>query len=235
MVHGFMGGSGQWDLQCNEFSKYFNLITVDLPGFGKNAGLDPINTIGGFADWVLETVQAQCVDKFHLLGHSMGGMIVQEMILRAPTKIDKLILYGTGACGALPGRFETIEESKRRAKADGAKQTARRISSTWFLDRTDAPEYEACAEIAEHSTPQAIEAGLDAMQVWDVRDKINTIDAQTLVLWGDGDRTYSWHQTHELWTSIENSNLAVVPNVAHAVHLENPKLFNQITLDFLHP
>lgn len=233
MVHGFMGGSAQWKPQREIFQDRFDLIAVDLPGFGENASLNPIDSIGGFADWVLDEVRGMGVTRFHLLGHSMGGMIAQEMVRRAPDMVDKLILYGTGACGALPGRFETIEESKRRAIADGPQQTARRIAATWFLDGMDAPAFEDCAVIAEKSSATAIAAGLDAMATWDARHRLGEISSRTLVLWGDCDRTYSWEQVEEIWTNIPRAELAVAPNCAHAVHLENPELFNLFSSDFL--
>lgn len=233
LVHGFMGGSAQWQPQHAAFSDRYDLMTVDLPGFGRNAALEPVDSIGGFADWVLGELRRKGVTRCHLLGHSMGGMIVQEMVHRAPEMVDKLILYGTGARGALQGRFETIAESKRRARADGPRHTAHRIAATWFLQREHAPAFEGCAAIAQHSSEVAISAGLDAMARWDATDQLASISQRTLVLWGDGDRTYSWAQTEQLWTTIPQSNLAVVPHCAHAVHLENPGLFNQLVLGFL--
>ena len=160
-------------------------------------------------------------------------MIVQEMMATAPERVEKLILYGTGASGVLPGRFESIAESKRRAQQDGAQATARRISATWFLDLEKSPAYEACAAIAERSSSQAIDAGLDAMDVWTRVDNLGRISVPTLVVWGDKDRTYNWAQTEELWTSISGSQLAVVPGCAHAVHMEKPEIFNAIIEDFL--
>ena len=64
---------------------------------------------------MLDQLDALGVDRFNMLGHSMGGMIVQEVARLAGTRIDKLILYSTGAQGVLPGRFETIAQSKARA------------------------------------------------------------------------------------------------------------------------
>jgi len=144
-----------------------------------------------------------------------------------------LILYGTGVTGILPGRFETIETSKARAKTDGAHATARRISATWFLDRADAAEYPRCAEIAEKSSMQAILAGLDAMQEWSGLAFLTSTRSPTLIIWGDRDRTYAWQQTEQLWKSIPNAGLAAVPDCAHAVHLEKPDLFNRLVGDFL--
>ena len=163
----------------------------------------------------------------------MGGMIVQEMMRHDGGNIEKLNLYGTGAIGVLPGRFETIAHSKARAVQDGARKTARRISATWFLEKEQARGFEACAAIAQRASPEAIAAGLDAMEAWTGKAYLSQITAKTIVISGDTDRTYSWDQTSLLWTSIPNANLAVVPNCSHAVHSENPELLNTILLDFL--
>jgi len=232
-VHGFMGGSAQWAHQEQALAGIRDVVTIDLPGFGKAAPLPAIGTIGGFADWVLNHLTEQGIDRFDLLGHSMGGMIAQDMVHRAPDRVGNLILYATGAVGVLPGRFETIEESKRRAKAEGVTQTARRIAATWFLERDTAAAYADCAAIAEQSGPEAMLKGLDAMQAWRGDDRLASIKARTLVICGDQDRTYSWAQTQQLWTTVEGANLSVLPDCAHAVHLEKPDLFNAVLMDFL--
>ncbi|MGV2977255.1 alpha/beta fold hydrolase [Roseibium alexandrii] len=225
LVHGFMGGSDQWEPQA-PLKSTVPLIAVDLPGFGKNAHLDPINSIEKLARWVLNELTEQGVERFLLLGHSMGGMVVQDMIRQAPDRVSRLVLYSTGALGLLPGRFETIETSMQRAKDDGAKATARRIAATWLLQRENAEAYRACAAIAECSSPDAIQAGLEAMRDWSGETSLSSISAPTLVIWGDQDRTYPWSQIQTLWQSVPESSLAVVPGCAHAVHLEEPETFN---------
>ena len=147
--------------------------------------------------------------------------------------MDRLVLYATGAIGVLPGRFETIEESKRRAVEDGPAATARRIAATWFLAREAADGYEQCAAIAAQTKLAAIQAGLDAMQSWSGMQKLQQIPQDTLILWGDRDRTYPWNQIQSLWQTIRNTSLAVVPGCAHAVHAEKPDLFQSLISDFL--
>lgn len=230
-VHGFMGGSRQWRDQIEALAG-LDVIALDLPGFGDNAQLEAIDSIAGFADWVLGELKARGIQKCHLIGHSMGGMVVQEVVARAPECVDRLVLYGTGPVGVLPGRFETIGTSKQRARTDGPQATARRIAATWFLERENAEAYEDCAAIAEQSSLQTILSGLDAMQCWSGADRLSKIEAKTLVIWGDQDRTYPWSQTEQLWQSIPDANLAVLPQCAHATHLEKPGLFNGILCDF---
>lgn len=233
LVHGFLGGSAQWAPQQPYFAGQLDLITVDLPGFGKNSHLSPLADIGGMADWVIAALRRQGVDAYHLLGHSMGGMIAQEIARRDADHVASLILYSTGCLGVLPGRFETIAQSKARAVTDGPKATARRIAATWFLNREIDPAYAACALVAETATAAAISAGLDAMEGWAGQDRLAHIKAETLVIWGDQDRTYLWPQIEILWRSLPHVRLAVVPDCAHAVHLEKPDIFNRIIGDFL--
>ncbi len=232
LVHGFMGGSDQWPAQ-SALAKERQIIAIDLPGFGKLAHLDPIDRIEDFAAWVLAKTKEEGVERFDLLGHSMGGMIVQDMARQAPDRIRKLILYGTGPVGILPGRFEPIETSMERARQDGAEATARRISATWFLEQETAEAYPDCADIAAKSSLPAILAGLEAMREWSGEAHLSNIASDTLVIWGDQDRTYAWPQIERLWKTIPDAGLAVLPDCAHAVHLERPTLFNLLVDEFL--
>lgn len=233
LVHGFMGGSAQWRRQVEVLGGGRDVIAVDLPGFGRNRDQEAPNTIAGFAAFVFEELDRRGVGSFHLLGHSMGGMIVQEMTAMAPHRIERLMLYGTAAAGNLPGRFETFEESKRRVDADGVRATARRISATWFLAGEADRGYEDCAAVAELSSRQALVAGLNAMRSWSRVDDLPAIPCPTLIVWGEADRTYGWPQIEQLWRNVPRASLAVVPGCAHAVHLEKPEIFNALLADFL--
>lgn len=101
-VHGLMGGSAQWQDQVRALEG-FDVIALDLPGFGENAHMGAIASIADFAMWALDELNTRGIQRFHLVGHSMGGMIAQEMVARAPERIEHLVLYGTGATGVLPG------------------------------------------------------------------------------------------------------------------------------------
>ena len=232
LVHGFMVGSEQWTAQREAFGDA-QLHTVDLPGFGANAHMDAFGTIAELAHWVLDDLSRNSIEQFHLVGHSMGGMVAQEMVVQSAKRVERLVLYGTGAEGILPGRFETIETSKQRALADGPNATAERISATWFLEQERAAAYERCAAIAKRSGIQAILAGLDAMSTWSGSEKLPSLNKPTLVVWGDRDRTYPWSQTEQLWQTVPNASLAVMPDCAHVAHLEKPDIFNRILQDFL--
>ena len=234
-VHGFLGGSPQWQCQVEAFADHFDVITPDLPGFGLNNEREAPESINGFAHYVLDELTRQGIENFHLVGHSMGGMIVQEMAALAPERIDKLVLYGTGPIGNMPGRFETIEESRQRMRKEGVDVTGPRIAATWFLHGEAGRDYRVCADLTLKATLQAALAGLTAMEGWSGEAALSQFSMPTLVLWGDGDRAYRWPQPEKLWHEIPNAELAVIPGCSHAVHLEKPHLFNATLKDFLLP
>lgn len=163
----------------------------------------------------------------------MGGMIVQQMAAMAPKRIDRLICYGTGPRGIMPDRFETIAASRARVRAEGVSDTARRIAATWFAQGDQAAGYPLCVKLGEKVSEQTALGGLSAMEAWDGRAALPHITQKALVIWGDRDRSYGWAQIEALWRGIADSSLCVLPGCAHAVHLEEPALFNQIVARFL--
>ena len=232
-MHGFMGGGQQWDDLAGRLGTAREVIALDLPGFGANAHLEPFTRIEDYAAWVIEQIQSRGISRYLLLGHSMGGMIAQEVAFQDGQAVEKLILYGTGPVGNIPGRFETMEESRRRARADGAEATANRISATWLLKRADCPAYPGVARLASMARLQALLAGLEAMEHWSGRSRLETITAPTLLIWGEHDRSYNWAQIEELWHSIPNVSLCVLPECSHLAHLEAPEIFQKVLSRFL--
>lgn len=233
LVHGYLGGSGQWAQQVEQLSPLFEIITPDLPGFADNNAAVSPESISGHANWVLNHLSEIGVQQFNLLGHSMGGMIVQQMVAQQPERINQLVLYGTGPVGMMPGRFETIDQSRQRIVREGVEATARQIVATWFVDREHATGYDLCAELACQSSEQAALAALTAMESWSGTEALPSITRQTLVLWGDRDRAYLWPQPERLWRDIPDAQLAVIPGCCHAIHLEKPHLFHAVLKDFL--
>ena len=233
-VHGYLGAGAQWAGQQKAFGGEFQVIAPDLPGFGSINYQNTPETIRGLAINVLHQLDALGVHRFHLVGHSMGGMIVQDMAVLVPERIDNLVLYSTGPVGLMPGRFETIEESRQGLWEHGVEATGRRIAATWFLEGESGKGFDVCAGLAEQASMQAALAGLAAMESWSGEAALAKIKSPTLVLWGDGDRAYLWPQPEKLWREIDGARLAVIPGCAHAVHLEKPYLFNAVVQDFLH-
>jgi pimeloyl-ACP methyl ester carboxylesterase len=232
-VHGYLAGSEIWAAQIDRFSSQRDVICPDLAGFGKSGALEAPNSITGHAKLVLDFLDHLGVTSFDLVGHSMGGMVVQEMARLAPTRINTLVLYGTGPVGVLPGRFETTEQSRVRLQSEGLTPTARRIAATWFLNGEEADGFDLCLKLGQQASLQAALASLEAWENWDGRPNLAKITARSLVIWGSHDRSYEWSQPLALWQGIQGCDIAVVPMAAHNVHLEKPKFFNDLLEYFI--
>jgi pimeloyl-ACP methyl ester carboxylesterase len=151
LVHGYLGGSRQWAAEIDHLSTHFDVVAVDLAGYGEARDRVAPTDMAAHAHAVLATLGALGIDRFHLLGHSMGGMVAQQMVVEAPRRVDRLA----------------------------------------------------------------------------------TVRQPTLVVWGERDRSYGWAQIEALWRGIPQASLAVLPNCAHALHLECPTLFRAVLADFL--
>lgn len=233
LVHGYLGGAAMWQGQVAALSARHDVICPDLAGFGDSAGLVAPSTIEGHAAAVLALLDDLGIARFDLLGHSMGGMVVQDMVRLSPARVGKLVLYGTGPRGVMPGRFETIAESRARLLRDGIGATARRIAATWFRNGEAAEGYALCEALGQKVSVTSALASLDAWEAWDGRAALADIGSETLVIWGSRDRSYDWSQPEALWRGIARADLAVVAGAAHNVHLEKPEIFNAILSDFL--
>jgi pimeloyl-ACP methyl ester carboxylesterase len=233
LVHGYLGGSAQWRDQLAAFAQMHDVIAPDLPGFGAAAALPGPETITGFADAVLASLDRLGVGRFALMGHSMGGMIVQDIAARHGDRIERLILYGTGPLGRMPDRFEPLEVSMNRLAADGVEATADRICATWFQDGDRAPGYPVARDIGRMASAQAARGALSAMREWDGRAALRRFRMPCRIIWGDQDRSYRWPQAEALWQGIPGAQLGVVPAASHAAHLEKPSIFNAMLQDFL--
>ena len=233
LVHGFLGSSKMWEPQVNFFKDRFRVITPDLPGFGKNNKVKSCNSIQSIANLLLENLQNKKIDKFHLLGHSMGGMIVQEMAKKKGDKISKLVCYSTGPRGKMPGRFETVDQSRENLKNKGLETVARNIAKTWFIKKEDAKYFEMCIKVGKQTSIEAADNALTAFKKWNGVNTLKNIKNETLIVWGDQDKSYNINEIEILKKNILNSSLVVFKECAHNVHLEKVEEFNNKIQEFL--
>ena len=233
LVHGFLGSSDMWNPQIKFFKDNFRVIAPALPGFGKSNAIDSCDSIKCMANVILNLLEKKEIKNFNLLGHSMGGMIVQEMTKLAGEKILKLICYGTGPRGNIPGRFETIDQSREKLKINGLKVTANRIAKTWFIDEDKAKYFHLCDEAGKQTSIEATDNGLIAMKNWNGIENLKNIKNETLIIWGNQDKAYNFNQVETLNNNIPNSDLKIIDGCSHNVHLEKPDEFNIIVEEFL--
>lgn len=233
LVHGFLGSSEMWRPQIKYFKKNFRVLAPALPGFGKSGKIVSCDSIGCMAKSILNSLKNKEIEKFNLIGHSMGGMIVQEITKLAGDQILKLVCYGTGPIGNIPGRFETIDETRKKLKHNGLKVTANRIAKTWFVEKNKAKFFYLCKNAAEETTLEAADNGLLAMKNWNGTNNLKNIKNKTLIVWGELDKAYNYKQVENLKKNIQNSSLEIIKDCSHNAHLEKPDEFNVLINNFL--
>jgi len=233
LIHGFLGSSKMWEPQINFFKDHFRVITPDLPGFGKSNKAKSHNNIQSIANLLLDCLDEKKIDKFYLLGHSMGGMIVQEMAKISGNKIIKLICYSTGPRGEMPGRFETVDQSRENLKKNGLEITAKNIAKTWFVKGEEAEYFDICIEAGKQLSIETVDNALVAFKNWDGVETLKNIKNETLIVWGNKDKSYNLDQVQTLNKNIPNSSLFIFEGCAHNVHLEKPEEFNRTILNYL--
>ena len=233
LVHGYLGSSEMWSFQKKFFKKYFRVISPALPGFGESYKVKSLDSINAMAKNIFDCIEEKKVNQFHLLGHSMGGMIVQEMVKISSKSINKLICFGTGSIGDIPGRFESLDKSIERLKKEGIDETVKRIPPKWFVKGNLAENYYLCENAVKKTTEETALNALNAMKNWNGYENLNNIKNQTLIIWGDKDASYNFEQVDTLNKNIPNSKLEIFEGCSHNVHLEQPQKFNEIVKNFL--
>ena len=233
LVHGYLGSSEMWCLQRDYLSKFFRIISPALPGFGESHEAESLDSINDMANFVINIIDEKKIDKFNLLGHSMGGMIVQEIAKLAGDRINKLICFATGSIGEIPGRFEPINETRKRLKKEGAKISFSRVPKKWFIKGDKDKNYYLCANAVKNVSLETADNALIAMKNWSGIHNLQNIKNETLIVWGDKDTSYNFEQVDILNKNIKDSKLEIFKNCGHNVHLEQPSEFNFLIKKFI--
>jgi len=232
-VHGYLGSSEMWNFQKEFFSKHYRVIIPALPGFGESHNVKSLDSINKMARQIIDLLDQKNIDKFNLIGHSMGGMIVQEITKLIGDRVNKLICFATGSIGEIPGRFETIDETREKLKKDGTEVSFSRVPKKWFVKGDKDKNYFLCKNAVKDVSLEAADNALLAMKNWRGKEDLKNIKNETLIIWGDKDTSYNFDQVDTLKKNIKNSRLEIFKNCAHNVHLEQPDEFNNLVQNFI--
>ena len=232
MVHGFLCAGAFFRPVVDSLGKHHRVITVDLPGFGDSSHLAAVNSVAAMATAVRETLAAHGCDKYHLLGHSMGGMVALQLALSLPAQVTSLIVYASNSSGNLPDRFESFTESKRRMR-ENFSLSKRRICATWFVEGEDNQHFDILEQCATVVTLATAEKAIAAMSAFDVNAQVGRLAMPTLIISAEKDRTYSLICQEQLHARMPQAQWRIIKNCAHCAHLEDENAFNQLIAEWL--
>ena len=233
LVHGYLGSSEMWTFQKEFFSKDYRVIIPALPGFGESHNVKSLDSINKMAKEIINVLDQKKIDKFNLIGHSMGGMIVQEITKLIGDRVNKLICFATGSIGDIPGRFETMDETREKLKKEGAQLSFSRVPLKWFVKGDKDKNYFLCENAVKNVSLETADNALLAMKNWRGKENLKNIKNETLIIWGDKDTSYNFDQVDTLNKNIKNSRLEIFKDCAHNVHLEQPDQFNNLVKEFI--
>lgn len=218
-IHGAGGNGLVWGFQKAFFEKRSVPILLDLPGHGASEG-EGEKEISRYADHVSTFVKVLRLENIFLIGHSMGGAIVQTLALIEDPLLKGIVLVGTGPrLKVLP---EILEGLKTRFE-----ETVRKIARFAYSRKASAELVEAGVETLLRCPPEVLYSDFLACDRFDMTGQVEKIKVPTLVLCGDEDRLTPLSHARELANRIRTSTLEVIPGVGHMVMIEAPELFNE--------
>jgi pimeloyl-ACP methyl ester carboxylesterase len=239
LINGLGSDHLEWLCQRTAFTPHFRVVVFDNRGTGKSAVPPGPYTTAQMADDAAALLRDLRISRAHVLGVSLGGMIAQEMALRHPDLVDRLVLGCTGPGGNLSVR-PSPEAMTAFSGAEGEDAEAELRRMIPFL-YTDSCCRERPGEIAafvrrrmENPTPpEGYAAQLAAAVTHDAADRLERIRAKTLVITGDADRLVDWENSLRIAGRVPGARLVVLAGAPHRLFAENADAFNREVIAFL--
>lgn len=237
LLHGIGSNSRSWRQQLTGLSDQFEVIAWDAPGYGGSSdppGDDEAFKMADFADYLAGFLDALELDKIHLLGLSMGGVIAQEFYLRHPERLLSLILADTNRGGGTKPEAERLAQLQNRLNsAQNPADLARRRAPALLSPTADPVQIAEVESIMSEIHPAGYRKASYAMSYADHSDLLARIKLSTLVICGEQDSVAPPHESQLLHRSIPGARLVMIPNAGHVSNQEQPTLFNQAVREFL--
>ncbi|WP_440997606.1 alpha/beta fold hydrolase [Arhodomonas sp. SL1] len=243
LIMGLGGTVEAWGMQLPAFSAEAHVVAMDNRGAGRTESHTPEWSVDDMAADVLAVMDAADVERAHVVGVSMGGLIAQALYHLAPERVRSLILGCTGP-GVNDPAFErpapAVEQVLHIDRESVGHATAlRRLTEVFYhptyrervpdlADRLLRFEQDLGADLAgPHRQLEAVyrqpgEGG-----------RLSDIQVPTLVLHGEDDIVWPVENGEYLAEAIPGARLEVFPETGHMLMLERPRAFNASVLSFI--
>jgi proline-specific peptidase len=256
LVHGFGNRKEHWRAQFKTLSKHFKVIRFDNRGAGKSDRPDMMYTMELFADDIAGLLDYLNIDKTNIIGHSLGGMILQNFALKYPNKIIKIVLINTLAGVTPPGippdkgveiyRKNAVAGIKARKKdplnvfLHSAKYS---YSRNFWKQMKENPKKKfhniwSVEDLVEEKTNNGptvkdINHQAEALKSHNTYNKLHEIKNKVLVLAADKDKNCPMLMNKKIHEQLPNSKFIVIENAGHQSILEYPQIINSHIIEFL--
>jgi 3-oxoadipate enol-lactonase len=237
LINGLADDLTSWAYQIPDFEQRYQTIIFDnrgIGGSGMPAG--PYTTAMMAAD-AKGLLDALGIERAHVLGVSMGGMIAQELAINYPDRVNKLLLCATCSepSAANTRLYAFWEYSAPRL---GLPEMMKEVLVWCFTPEffQTHPEDAQATEEALTSITQPVKAYLSqlhSIQVHNATSRLGQVRAQTLVLGAPKDLIFPPNQSEQIHQGIPGSTLRFTEHGGHAYLWEHPDEFNRAVMDFL--
>lgn len=227
LIMGLGCSARQWQWMVPVFADSFRVIVFDNRGVGRSDKPDMEYTTELFADDTYELLKALAIEKTHLCGASMGGMIAQKFALKYPEIIDKLVLGCTMPnptyLPPAPDDMELMQQSQLFPSVESVEKMMRLfLSEEFYAVQPDVVEELKRVMVLEKNEQgeEAFFRQLGALLNHNTLDELGKINVQTLVISGEKDPVAPVANARLLTAQIPNSTLAEITDGYHAFWVE---------------
>ncbi len=239
LVNGLGSDRKEWLFQVPAFAPHFRVITFDNRGAGESEVPAGPYTTAQMADDAAALLAFLGVERAHVLGVSLGGMIAQELALRHPSLVDRLVLACTtpgGDATERPSR-EALASFIRTPGEDPEAELRRTIPFLYGerYRRENPGEIEAFIR-RRLASPVSLEgqaSQLAAAIGHAAGERLRAVRAETLVIAGTADLLVPPVNSRRIAERIPGARLVLLPGAPHRLFAENAEAFNREVLSFL--
>jgi 3-oxoadipate enol-lactonase len=221
-----------WDPQADALASRFHLVRYDARGHGGSPVPPGPHSIDDLGTDVVRLLDRLGVERAFFCGLSLGGMVGMWLAANAPARIVRLVL-----CCTAPylGR-ETYDERAATVREHGMEPVADAVLARWFTPEFHAARPDVVARFRAMLTatpPEGYAACCEAIAALDLRPRLVSISAPTLVVSGEVDPVAPPSSGESLAEGIRDARHVVVANAAHLGNVEQPDAFRRAILDHL--
>jgi len=225
------GSNGHsWHNQLDYLGAAHSPIALDLPGHGRSAGVEGLQSIRDYADFLAAFADALGIRSAVMAGRSMGGAVAMDFALRYPARAEALILIATAAKFNIPSdRIEAL-----RAVTMGRAPQA--FTADGYSPKTASANFDVIREgwMEQIKTdPRVRYTDVKACTEADLREQIGRIEKPALILAGADDQVTTVSDAELIKSRIKSARLQVIADAAHNVPTERPAEVNEAIGKFL--
>lgn len=235
-LHGIGGNAETWTHQLDTCAHHHHCIALDLPGYGGSESL-PQMTFPALARWLYDLLVQHDLDQPILVGHSIGGMIIQQYLADYPDGAKAAVLYATSpAFGPKDGKWQRKFIRDRLSPLDQGITMAQLAPAMAqkLIGSGAKPEGIALARQGLAAVPvETFRAAVMCLVNFDQRENLEHIRIPCLVIAGDEDTNAPPQMMERMASRIPTAEFVLLPWLGHLAHLENPSLFNTALESFL--